>query len=96
LKPDCRNQPTEVGGCGMRQHILRYAAPYLVRTIKPNPIASHDWHVQPICQRSLRLIRLSGAVWIEARAVTPRCPRTCCARRSMRSTASNGVFARTF
>ena len=33
---------------------------YLVRTIKPNPIASHDWHVQPICQRSSRLIRLSG------------------------------------
>jgi hypothetical protein len=33
---------------------------YLVRTIKPNPIASHDWHVQPICQRSLRLVRLSG------------------------------------
>jgi len=23
--------------------------------IKPNLIASHDWHVQPICQRSLRV-----------------------------------------
>ena len=33
---------------------------YLVRSIKPNLIASHDWHVQPICQRSLRVIRLSG------------------------------------
>ena len=33
---------------------------YLVRMIKPNLIPSHDWHVQPICQRSLRLIRLSG------------------------------------
>ena len=28
-------------------------APYLVRMIKPNLIVSHDWHVQPICQRSL-------------------------------------------
>jgi hypothetical protein len=28
--------------------------------IKPNLIFSHDWHVQPICQRSLRAIRLSG------------------------------------
>ncbi len=27
--------------------------------IKPNLIASHDWHVQPNCQRSLRAIRLS-------------------------------------
>jgi len=33
-----------------------------VRLIKPNLIASHDWHVQPICQRSLRLVRLSGAL----------------------------------
>ena len=64
-----------------RRHIRRYAAPYLVRMIKPNLIVSHDWHVQPFCQRSLRLIRLSGAVWIEAQAVKPGCPRTCCARR---------------
>ena len=28
-------------------------APYLVRMIKPNLIVSHDWHVQPICQRSI-------------------------------------------
>src|SRR5258708_32655419 len=27
---------------------------YLVRMIKPNLIDSHDWHVQPYCQRSLR------------------------------------------
>jgi hypothetical protein len=33
---------------------------YLVRMIKPNSICSHDWHVQPICQRSLRVFRLSG------------------------------------
>ena len=43
---------------------------YLVRMIKPNLIPSHDWHVQPICQRSFRLVRLSGAVWIEARLST--------------------------
>jgi hypothetical protein len=41
---------------------LRLRAPYLVRSIKPNPIASHDWHVQPNCQRSLRVIRLSGTL----------------------------------
>jgi hypothetical protein len=33
---------------------------YLVRMIKPNSITSHDWHVQPICQRSFRVDRLSG------------------------------------
>jgi hypothetical protein len=30
--------------------------------IKPNLICSHDWHVQPYCQRSLRFIRLSGSL----------------------------------
>ena len=50
-----------------------------MRMIKPNLIDSHDWHVQPYCQRSLRAFRLSGALWIEAQAVTPGCPRTCCA-----------------
>jgi hypothetical protein len=34
---------------------------------KPNLIASHDWHVQPICQRSLRAIRLSETLGIEVR-----------------------------
>ena len=71
-------------------------APYLVRLIKPNLIASHDWHVQPICQRSLRVIRLSGTPWIEVRT---------CVRLSsnlMRNadfsacTADYGVLARTF
>jgi len=52
---------------------------YLVRMIKPNSITSHDWHVQPICQRSLRVIRLSGPFWIEAQTRKSRCPRTCCA-----------------
>ena len=35
-------------------------APYLVRMIEPNPIRSHDWHVQPNCQRSFESFRLSG------------------------------------
>jgi hypothetical protein len=30
--------------------------------IKPNLTVSHDWHVQPYCQRSLRAARLSGAL----------------------------------
>jgi len=46
----------------------RIGTPYLVRSIEPNPIASHDWHVQPVCQRSLRVSRLSGSLWIEAPA----------------------------
>ena len=35
---------------------------YLVRMIKPNLIVSHDWHIQPSCQRSFRTVRLSGAL----------------------------------
>jgi len=46
-------------------------APYLVRLIKPNLIASHDCHVQPICQRSLRYLP-EQAVWIEASTLTLR------------------------
>jgi len=30
--------------------------------IKPNLICSHNWHVQPSCQRSVRADRLSGAL----------------------------------
>jgi len=30
--------------------------------IKPNLIVSHDWHIQPSCQRSFRTVRLSGAL----------------------------------
>jgi len=30
--------------------------------IKPNLICSHNWHVQPNCQRSVRAFRLSGAL----------------------------------
>ena len=36
------------------------------------------------------------APWIEAQAVTPGCPRTCCARRFPLVKAALGVFARTF
>jgi hypothetical protein len=34
--------------------------------------------------------------WIEARAVTPRCPRTYCALPDFRLLAVTGIFARTF
>ena len=72
---------------------------YLVRMIKPNSITSHDWHVQPICQRSFRVDRLSGLFGSRPR-LSPGCPRTCCAHRFLlRISAPKtavGVFARTF
>jgi hypothetical protein len=81
LKPDCI--PHTDGGrmssaafCA-RKHRMHY----LVRMIKPNLIFSHDWHVQPNCQRSLRDIRLSGALLDRGPDLTPGCPRTCCAYR---------------
>ena len=87
LKPDVSTSLTEVREVRLYpRNFLRKQRrhSYLVRMIKPNLIPSHDWHVQPICQRSLRAVRLSGALWIEARTVTPRCPRTCCAHRILR------------
>jgi len=33
---------------------------YLVRMTKPNSIYSHDWHIQPNCQRSWQSFHLSG------------------------------------
>ena len=45
---------------GLRIFISKGAGTLLVRMTEPNPITSHDWHVQPICQRSLRVVRLSG------------------------------------
>jgi hypothetical protein len=59
LKPDCLTQPTEVDGIGTPR-ARKARCLKQVRLIKPNLIASHDWHVQPNCQRSLRVIRLSG------------------------------------
>jgi hypothetical protein len=53
-----------------------------VRMIKPNLIFSHDWHVQPNCQRSLRVIRLSGTLLDRGLAFRLGCPRTCCAHRN--------------
>ena len=35
----------------------------LVRMIKPNLIYSHNWHVQPSFQRSVRVFRLGGTLW---------------------------------
>src|ERR1039458_6241765 len=56
-----------IGSTGLRIFISKDAGTLLVRMIEPNPITSHDWHVQPICQRSLRVVRLSGTPWIEVR-----------------------------
>ena len=78
LKPDASPPPTEVGEV-QRHRTLENARCNYVRMIKPNLIYSHNWHVQPNCQRSLRAIRLSGALWDRGPAVTPGCPRTCCA-----------------
>ena len=49
--------------------------------IKPNSIYSHNWHVQPNCQRSLRDIRLSEALLDRGPTFRLSCPRTCCACR---------------
>ena len=56
----------------------RRRAPYLVRMIKPNLIASHDWHVQPNCQRSLRAPRLSGTLGSSPRYCYRSVPRHRC------------------
>jgi hypothetical protein len=61
LKPDCIPSSTEVDSV-QRHRTLENARCNLVRMIKPNLIFSHDWHVQPNCQRSLRVIRLSGTL----------------------------------
>jgi hypothetical protein len=62
LKPDCVPSSTEVD-LVQRHRTLENVRCNLVRMIKPNLIFSHDWHVQPNCQRSLRAIHLSGALW---------------------------------
>jgi hypothetical protein len=80
LKPDASPKPTEVGWVQLHRALERRDA-YLVRMIKPNLIFSHNWHVQPNCQRSLRVIRLSGTLWDRGPAFQPGCPRTCCAHR---------------
>ena len=58
--------PTEVGSGSTVFALESSEHSYLVRMIKPNLIFSHDWHVQPICQRSFRVNRLSGPFRIEA------------------------------
>ena len=37
--------------------------------IKPIFFHSHDWHVQPDCQRSTSVFRLSGPLWIAKRSL---------------------------
>jgi hypothetical protein len=69
LKPDVVPLRRRSNWVDRPAHLLsKDAGTLLVRMIEPNPITSHDWHVQPICQRSLRVVRLSGTPWIEAQA----------------------------
>jgi len=76
---------------------MRAGHSYLVRMIKPNLIVSHDWHVQPICQRSVWATRLSGAPLDRGpgcyAGVSSNLLRTLV---SVVFTAVTGVFARTF
>jgi len=78
LKPVCLPQ-ADGGRMGSAASRARKARCNYVRMIKPNLIDSHNWHVQPNCQRSLRVIRLSGTLLDRGPALRPACPRTCCA-----------------
>ena len=63
LKPDVVPLRRRSNWVDRPAHLLaKDAGTLLVRMIEPNPITSHDWHVQPICQRSLRVVRLSGTL----------------------------------
>ena len=63
LKPDVFPLRRRSNWVDRPAHLLaKDAGTLLVRMIEPNPITSHDWHVQPICQRSLRVVRLSGSL----------------------------------
>jgi len=63
LKPDVVPLRRRSNWVDRPAHLLaKGAGTLLVRMTEPNPITSHDWHVQPICQRSLRVVRLSGTL----------------------------------
>ncbi len=94
LKPDASPQPTEVGEVQLRRALERRDA-YFVRMIKPNLISSHNWHVQPDCQRSLRLSAWAGPFWIEARPFG-RLVLELVALPDSRFRTVSGIFARTF
>ncbi len=67
---------TEVRDGATVPALLSVQAPYLVRMIKPNLIVSHDWHVQPICQRSITAGSPERGRGSRFRRLI-RCPRTC-------------------
>jgi len=109
LKPDVNPSLTEVrSGSTASAHLNPGLAgkegarrcSYLVRMIKPNLIPSHDWHVQPICQRSLRVDRLSGLFWDRGpgcdAGVSSNLLRSPLLLPSLVMEATTGVFARTF
>ena len=98
LKPDVVPLRRRSNWVDRPAHLLaKDAGTLLVRMTEPNPITSHDWHVQPICQRSLRVVRLSGTPFGSRSGLASGCPRTWCASPHFSaSTADLGVFARTF
>ena len=72
--------------------------------IKPNLISSHDWHVQPICQRSLRVSAWAGPLGSRPGPLSQGVLELVCAHQLTHPIASKpmqifalaGVFARTF
>ena len=86
-----------IGLTGLRIFISKDAGTLLVRMIEPNPITSHDWHVQPICQRSLRVVLLSGTPMDRGPDFHPAVLELGAHRPNFSATKADvGVFARTF
>ena len=96
LKPDCFHHTDGGRMASAASRARKLAMPYLVRMIKPNLIYSHNWHVQPNCQRSLRDIRLSGSLLGSRPSLSTELSSNLLRSPTLRLTASVGVFARTF
>jgi len=96
LKPDVFPSLTEVrSGSTAPAHLFRRRGCTQALLPCENDQAKLDHFSRLACSTNLSKIlpavRLSGAVWIEAQAVTPGCPRTCCARQS---SACKGIHRR--
>jgi len=64
--------------------------------IKPNLIDSHNWHVQPSCQRSVRAFRLSGALLDRGPGCYTRVSPNLMRSANSHFSVPSAVFARTF
>jgi len=109
LKPDAK--PTRRRSAGpavpTRLSCERGAGTLPCETDRAKPDRmSHDWHVQPDCQRSLRKLGLGRFLWgSRLRPEGLNCPRTWCASPAWKSAfgaaflrfaSAAGVFARTY